>query len=242
VVDGRLNRGLLGVVVMALGFVGAARATVGSSAGDSVLQRFLSVSDPSPTQYRALCHFSAENSRFDLSATMDVWTEVDPMHGFRYRVVSFDGSDRIKSHVFIPALEAEQQMWSSGESESASVTPANYVFMDPDERAEGLVSLIVKPRRKHLLLVDGLIFVRPEDGELMRIEGRLSKTPSLWTRRVDIEWCYQRFAGIRMPVTLNSVASVLMFGPSEFRIRYEYESVNGQHIADPQPSRQASSF
>jgi hypothetical protein len=229
-------------IVTALGFVGAAGATVGSSAGDSLLQRFLSVSDPSPTQYRALRHFSAENSRFDLSATMDVWTEVDPVHGFRYRVVSFDGSDLIKSRVFLPALEAEQKMWSSGESEAAAVTPANYVFKDPGERTEGLASLIVKPRRKHLLLVDGWIFVRPEDGELVRVEGRLSKTPSFWTRRVDIEWCYQRFAGIRMPVTLNSVASILMFGQSEFRIRYEYESVNGQHVADPQPSREASAF
>jgi hypothetical protein len=134
----------------------------------------------------------------------------------------------------MPALEAEQKMWTSGESESAAVTPANYVFVDPGEQSNGLVSLIVKPRRKHLLLVDGWIFVRPEDGELMRVEGRLSKTPSFWTKRVDIEWCYQRFAGIRMPVTLNSVANVLMFGRSEFRIRYEYETINGQRVGNPE--------
>ena len=67
----------------------------------------------------------------------------------------------------------------------------------------------------------------------MRIEGRLSKPPSFWTRRVEIVRRYQRFAGVRMPVALESVASVLIAGRSTFRMSYEYETVNGQRVGAP---------
>src|SRR5207244_9166807 len=69
--------------------------------------------------------------------------------------------------------------------------------------------LTVKPRRKDVVLVDGSIFLNREDGDLVRIEGRLAKSPSRWTRRVDIVRSFRRFAGVRMPVALESVATLL---------------------------------
>jgi hypothetical protein len=69
----------------------------------------------------------------------------------------------------------------------------------------------------------------------VRIEGRLSKTPSFWTRRVEIVRWYQRIAGFRMPIALESVANVRIAGVSTFRMSYDYESINGQHIGNPQP-------
>src|SRR5207245_9033181 len=93
----------------------------------------------------------------------------------------------------------------------------------------------VKPRRKDVLLVDGSIFLQPVDGELARIEGRLSKSPSFWTRRVEIMRQYQRIGGVRVPVTVESVAHVLIAGRSTFRMTYEYQTINGQHVGDPQP-------
>ena len=125
-------------------------------------------------------------------------------------------------------------MLASGEPDHAAFTPENYVFEDRGEQRDGLVGLSVRPRRKDLLLVEGSIFLRPEDGELVRIEGRLSKPPSFWTRRVEIVRRYQRFAGVRMPVALESVATVLIAGRSTFRMSYEYETVNGQRVGIPQ--------
>jgi hypothetical protein len=84
-----------------------------------------------------------------------------------------------------------------------------------------------------MLLVDGLIFLNPDDGELVRMEGLLSKAPSFWTRRVQITRWYVRFAGIRMPTALESVANVRIAGVSTFRMTYEYESVNGERIGVP---------
>ena len=75
----------------------------------------------------------------------------------------------------------------------------------------------------------------------MRIEGRLSKGPSFWARHVDIVRRFQRFAGVRMPIDLESTANVFIAGRSTFRMTYEYETVNGERVGAPTVvSRQAS--
>jgi len=126
-------------------------------------------------------------------------------------------------------------VWASGAPDKAGLTPDNYVFEDGGAGPDGLASLTVKPRRKELLLVDGSIFLNPEDGELVRMEGRLSKSPSFWTRHVDIVRWYRRIAGFRMPVALETVANVRIAGLSTFWMSYDYETVNGQRVGRPQP-------
>ncbi len=196
------------------------------------LQRFLALDDPEPVQFRALRRLTAHNDHFGTSAEMEVWTEADRT-GFRYEVVSEDGSEYIRTHVFRPSLESERQMWISGAIGRASLTPDNYEFVDRGVHGDGLLSLGVKPRRKDVLLVDGAIFLSAEDADLVRVEGRLSKAPSMWTRRVDVVRWYKRFAGVRMPVALESVANVLVAGRSTLRMTYDYETVNGQLVGAP---------
>jgi hypothetical protein len=165
---------------------------------------------------------------------MDVWTEADAS-GFRYTVVCEEGSEYIRDKVFRASLEAEREMWKPGSTDAGALTPANYVFEDRGTQPDGLTSLAVKPRRKNILLVEGSIFLNPDDGELVRLEGQLSKTPSFWTRRVEIVRWYQRINGFRMPTALESVANVRVAGDSTFRMTYEYESINGQRVGSPQP-------
>src|SRR6185312_7944441 len=117
--------------------------------------------------------------------------------------------------------------------ERASLTHENYAFADKGFTPDGLACLGVKSRRKDLLLVDGSIYVNASDGDLVRIEGRLSKTPSFWTRRVEVVRHYQRINGVRLPVAIESVAQVLIAGRSTFSMTYEYETVNDQHVGDP---------
>jgi len=201
-----------------------------------ILQRFFAIDDASPRSYRALRHLEAENGRFDSTAWMDVWTEAD-VSGFRYEIVAEEGSDYIRTRVFRETLRSERAIWASGAPDRAGFTSQNYIFEDRGSRDDGLARLTVKPRRKDILLVDGSIFLDPRDGDLIRLEGRLSKSPSFWARRVDIVRRYQRIAGVRMPIALESVASLLIAGTSTFRMTYDYETVNGQRVGDPQPRR-----
>jgi hypothetical protein len=218
------------VAVLLAANVGA----TGPTGASLLLQRFLALDDPTPTQFRALRHLEARNEKFDKSAWMDVWTAADAS-GFRYDIVGEDGSDTIRSKVFRAALDLERNMWAAGEPDSGALTPDNYVFEERGAQPDGLASLVVKPRHKGVLMVDGSIFLNPDDGELVRMEGQLTKTPSFWTRRIEIVRWYQRIAGVRMPTALETVAMVRIAGVSTFRMTYEYESINGQRVGSPQP-------
>lgn len=201
----------------------------------SLLGRFLARNDPSPDQYRALRRLEAHNERFGVTGWMNVWTEADRSGGFRYEIVSEGGSGYICRRVLRAALEGEQKIWASGDPERAALTEDNYVFEERGAAAPGVALLAVKPKRKDILLVDGSVFVDAEDGDLLRIEGRLSRTPSFWTRRVEVVRRYQRISGIRVPVAFESVANVLIAGRSTFQMSYDYETINGQQVGNPQP-------
>jgi len=201
----------------------------------TALQRFLERADEPRVEYRALRRLEAHNAAFKADAWMIAWTESSNAGGFRYQIVSEGGSGYVRRRVLRPALEGERAMWASHEPDRASITEGNYQFDDAGRLADGLAAVGIRPRRKDVLLVDGAIYVVPEDGDLRRIEGRLSKAPSMWTRRVEIVRHYTRIAGVRVPTSIESVASVLIAGRSTFRMTYEYQTINGQHVGDPRP-------
>ena len=132
----------------------------------SVLERFLAMGDGPVVEYRALRHLEAKNAHFKASAWMDAWTEYDQTNGFRFQIVGEGGSGYIRSHVLRAALEGERKMWAKREPQKASFSRENYEFHDRGGVVEGLTPLGVTPRRKDVLLIDGSIFLHPDDGEL----------------------------------------------------------------------------
>ena len=197
-----------------------------------MVERFLARDDRGPTRYRALRRLEAHNKKFSSNAWMDVWTDVDAAGGLRYDVAAEGGSGYIRNRVFRAALDGEQKMLRDGDPQRAHLDLTNYII------AEGGVadgSLTIKPRRKDVLLIDGRIFVNPEDGDLLRIEGRLSKNPSFWTRKVEIIRRYGRLAGVHVPLEIESDAQIFIAGQSTFRMTYEYETINGERVGNPQP-------
>ena len=223
----------LAIAVVTAGTVPAgARSADASSSG--LVQQFLAVPNPDPVSYRALRHLDAENDHFHTRAWMDVWTEADDERGFRYEIAAEGGSEFIRSHVFRQTLEMETQMWANGAMRRAAITPANYVLEAGPDATDG-PSILLRPRRKDILLVDGFIVLDREGTDLVRMEGLLAKTPSFWTRRVHITRYFQRVAGIRMPVAVDTVANVVVAGKSTLHMSYDYEQVNGSRVGTPQP-------
>ena len=120
-----------------------------------------------------------------------------------------------------------------GDLRRNALTPENYSFEpDPDASAVDEVRVFIKPRRRDVLLVDGALFLSAGDGDLRRVEGRLSKNPSFWTYRVDVVRRYARVGGVRVPFATEAVAHLRLAGRSEFAMTYEYESINGRPV-DP---------
>jgi hypothetical protein len=187
------------------------------------VQRFLSADNEPLRQYRAFRRLEASNGKFKKEAWLEAWTEVDAA-GFRYDIVNEGGSAYI---------EGEQAHWNGRLSGRSNLTTANYDFIAASLDGSGLMRVTVRPKRKDELLIDGAIILTPDTGELLRVEGRLAKSPSFWTGRIEVVRTYDRIDGVRVPVRTESVAQVKMAGASSFAMSYEYEAINGRRVGSP---------
>jgi hypothetical protein len=205
----------------------------------ALVQQFLSRTDTQVTSYRALRHLEARNKRFKKHGWLNAWTTLDPESGFTFEIVSEGGSSYIREKVLRKALERELEAYSRGETRSAAIGPANYEFLEPVVGHDGLVSVPLKPKRKDPLLLAGALYLTLEAADLVRIEGTLAKNPSFWTRRVHLVRRYARIDNMRVPLAVDSTAQVVMAGESSFSMSYDYATINGRTVGDPQP-RQGS--
>jgi len=215
--------------------LGMARAQVpppDARAHGGLIERFLEPDDPPLVSYRAFRHLSASTRGGRMNASIDAWTSLDPVHGFTYEITAKDGSSLIQRKVLVAALEAEQEAQRAPDRGQSALTPANYEFLEITPEDGRLMKVAVKPRRKHVMLVQGALFVEADSADLVRIDGELSKRPSFWTRRVRITRDYERVEGVHVPVSMKSTADVLIVGASSFAMTYRYVEVNGKPVPE----------
>jgi hypothetical protein len=197
----------------------------------ALLDRFLAPDDQPLVSYRAFRHLSATTRGGRMSASIDAWTMLDPVHGFTYEITSMEGSALIQKKVLFAALEAEQKAVESANKGQSALTPANYEFLDVSPLDAHLVKVDVRPRRKHVMLVNGTIVIESDSADLVRVEGELSQRPSFWTRRVHVVREYDRVGGVHVPVSMKSTADVLIVGSSSFSMTYRYSEINGKAVS-----------
>jgi hypothetical protein len=92
------------------------------------------------------------------------------------------------------------------------------------------VKVDVRPRRKHVMLVNGALVIESDSADLVRVEGDLSQRPSFWTKRVHVVREYDRVGGVHVPVSMKSTADVLIVGSSSFSMTYRYSEINGKTV------------
>lgn len=197
--------------------------------GDDVVGRYLAY-PTGPHSYRAHRHIEASGA--SLHAAIEADTDYSPAAGLHYTITSEEGSRIIRSRVLVPLLEREQRLIARGAAPTVALSPANYDFMAAGQASDGLARIEVQPLRKEQTLIEGELLVKPSDGELVQLDGRLARNPSFWTRRVDVVRQYERINGIVMPVSLESVAQLRLFGRSTLRMTYEYIDIDGHAVAN----------
>lgn len=165
-----------------------------------------------------------------MKAALEAWTYLDPDGTFRFEVIREEGSGLIRDHVLVAALETESRSRNRRETSQAELTPANYDFAVDGETVPGLVSIRLLPRRKTPMLLDGVVTVKRLDGDVVRLDGSPSESPSWWTKHVDIVRRYARIAGVRVPIEMSSRADVRIAGDATFLMTYQYSMINGQRV------------
>src|SRR5262245_42135866 len=204
----RTSHRRLAVVLIAMVATANARATVPNAADDSIRQ-FLARDDTQPP-YRAVRQLEAENG--NRKGWLEALTEYSPAAGFQYRISAEGGSEYIRGVVLKAILDGERDAIAGGESSRSALAPANYAFHVYGVDADGLAKILVSPRRSEPALVSGAMFLNPTGGDLVRLEGRLAKSPSFWIKNVDIVRIYERIHGVVVPVALETTAQVRFHG------------------------------
>jgi hypothetical protein len=223
-----LTRTLTGLLLLAA--AGTVRGTV-PNAADRSIHQFLAKDDAQPA-YRATRRLEAENG--GRRGWLEVVTDYSPDAGFSYRIVSEGGSGYIRSKVLRGVLEGEREAIARGETSRSSLDRSNYSFEAHGVDTDGLANVRLTPLRKDRVLVAGTMFLEPSAGELVRLEGRLAKSPSFWIKDVDITRSYARLGGVVVPVALDSTAQVRLLGPATLRMTYVYTEIDGRPVPPPE--------
>lgn len=181
------------------------------------------------TQYRAFRKMHARNEKFGQEAWIEAWTELNGTN-FTYEITTERGSEYIRNKVLKTMLIREQELVNRGDAARAEISPENYAFEESTGAQDGFRYVLLKPRRKDMLLVNGRMVLNPEGTELLRVEGTLAKNPSFWTSSVNVVREFAVVDGVRVPVTTATVARLKLAGQAHLDVRYEYETVNQRRV------------
>lgn len=176
--------------------------------------------------YRGTRYLEAKNERFNHAAWMEVATELGPS-GFHYRVIREGGSEMIRHRVFLSMLDNEERLFATGDTPRSSFSALNYELSPSTAVGDGLVKLLARPKRRDVNLIEGAVFVTDTDADLVRVEGRLAKSPSFWTKHVDVVKRYGRIGGLRVPMRVDSTAQMRLAGTATLTMIYDYQMING---------------
>jgi hypothetical protein len=218
-----------GVLLLAMVIAPQLRASVPATAeaAEHSMRQFLAQGD-TPRPYRATRRIEARHG--ESIGWLEARTEYAPQSGFSYTITAEGGSDRIRDKVLKAILAGEREAVAKGEISRSTLAPCNYEFQVHGVDENGLAKVLLAPRRKERVLVAGAMFLRPSDGELVRVQGRLAKSPSFWVKTVDIVRTYERIEGAVMPVALETTAQVRMFGTATLKMTYDYSEIDGRPV------------
>ena len=214
----------LAVLLFAMLLAANTRATVPDPAEQSIKQ-FLAQGDTQPS-YRAVRRLEARNG--NRTGWLDARTEYSPETGFRYEIIGEGGSGYIRTKVLKAVLDGERDVIAQGEAARSALALANYRFQPNGVDTEGLANVLLAPRRKEGVLVAGTMFLRTTDGALVRLQGRLAKSPSFWVKDINIVRTYEEIHGAVVPVALESTAQVRFLGEATLRMTYTYSEIDGR--------------
>jgi len=208
---------------------GSAVLPAGAASYGNPLAGLFGRSEQPLKEYRAFRRMHASTEKSQHEAWMEAWTELKNGR-FSYQIVSERGSEAVRGKVLRAMLTREEELVNSGNQDRGELTPANYEFTEAGRDRDGTRVVQLKPKRNDPLLVEGRAVLN-EGGDLVRVEGRLSKNPSFWTSLVNIVRRYARIGGVRVPVATETTAKVKFVGAAQLEVVYDYETINGRRVA-----------
>lgn len=129
--------------------------------------------------------------------------------------VRFSGDGFVKSNVIVRLLQSEVDQVQKHQPARTAINRQNYKFSYKGrEILNGRMVHVfnVKPHKKRPGLFKGRIFVDAYAGTLVRAEGRMVKSPSLFIKDISFVQDYSDVDGFTFPVRMHSQAKARIIG------------------------------
>lgn len=136
-------------------------------------------------------------------------------NSLRFTPIRYTGDGFVKNNVLVRLLQSEVDHVEKQQGADTAITDANYKFSHKAvETIDGRLVYVfhVKPRKKRVGLFKGKIYVDAYRGELVRAEGEMAKSPSLFIKNLQFVQDYTDIGGFSLPAHLHSVAKVRIIG------------------------------
>ena len=164
------------------------------------------------------------NGSSEPAAAATVQTVYKRGQGKEYTVLSRTGSSFLQDYL-IDRVLSEQQGISKGDARrNALITSENYTMQFVrEESLEGRDCLVLKltARRKTPYLLNGQIWVDSHNYHLVRVKGRPSAMPSIWTGLPEIQRDYQELQGYPLATSSRSESKRPFIGTTVLKIDYQ---------------------
>ena len=159
----------------------------------------------------------------------------------KFTPVSFSGDGFVKSNVIVRLLQSEVDHVQKDQPGQTAIDNRNYKFAYKGrEILNGRMVHVfhVKPRKKRPGLFKGRIFVDVYTGTLVRAEGRMVKSPSLFIKDIDFRQDYADVDGFTFPVHMHSQAKARILGRVIVDVVHrDYRPVSATEVAaTPDPA------
>jgi hypothetical protein len=145
-----------------------------------------------------------------------------------FKPIRFVGDKFVKTNIIARLLQSEVDHVEKDDVGQTAINPANYKLSYKGKiDIEGhLVHVFqVKPYKKRPGLFKGRVYLEAHTGSLLRAEGRIVKSPSLFVRHIEFVQDYADIGSFTLPVHVHSEARAFIVGHMFIDITYAYQSV-----------------
>jgi hypothetical protein len=140
-----------------------------------------------------------------------------------FKAMRFTGDNFVKSNVILRLLQSEVNHVEKDDPALNAITPKNYKFSyKGTSELQGRIVHVyqLKPKQKRAGLFKGRIFLDAYTASIVRAEGRLVKSPSLFIKKIDFVQDYADIDTYTFPVHIHSEAQARVVGRAIVDIYY----------------------
>jgi hypothetical protein len=165
--------------------------------------------------YSAATVIRAELPRISQRGELELERHYNVPRALTFKALHFIGDGFVKTNVIARLLQSEVDHVQKDDPAVTAIRPENYKFSHKGTTqiaGQAVHVYQVKPRKKRPGLFRGHIYLDASMGSLVRAEGRVVKSPSIFVNNIDFVQDYAEVNGFTLPVHIHTEAKAAVVG------------------------------